>query len=141
MDLPPESDAVGHGRNGKSIITNGTKLLPGIDGRSPWVRRCKDVIALHVGDLGGADNCSAAERSIIRRAATLTVELERLESKFAQAELRAEADDLDLYVRASGNLRRFLEAVGLKRRQRDVTPSLQDIIGEGGHADADAAGD
>jgi hypothetical protein len=34
----------------------------------------------------GADNTSAAEeRSIIRRASTLTVELERLEAKFAVA--------------------------------------------------------
>jgi len=40
--------------------------------RSPWVRRCKDVIAAHLSDLGGADNTSAAERSIIRRAAVLT---------------------------------------------------------------------
>ena len=37
----------------KSGITNGTRLLPGIDGRSPWVRRCKDIIAAHVSDLGG----------------------------------------------------------------------------------------
>ena len=60
-------------------------LLPGIDGRSPWVRRCKDIIALHLSDLGGVDNTSAAERSIIRRAVVLTVELERLEARFALA--------------------------------------------------------
>jgi hypothetical protein len=48
-------------------------LLPGIDGRSAWVRRAKDIIALHLSDLGGFDNTSAAERSIVRRASTLTV--------------------------------------------------------------------
>lgn len=69
----------------KSRITNGTALLPGVDGRSVWVRRCTDVIAAHIADLGGADNCCAAERSIIRRASTLTVELERFEVKFAMA--------------------------------------------------------
>jgi hypothetical protein len=67
----------------KSRITNGSALLPGVDGRSAWVRRCRDVISSHLSDLGGADNTSAAERSIVRRAATLTVELERLEEKFA----------------------------------------------------------
>jgi hypothetical protein len=70
----------------RSRITNGSALLPGVDGRSPWVRRCKDIIASHLSDLGGIDNTSAAERSIVRRAATPAVELERLEAKFAQAD-------------------------------------------------------
>jgi hypothetical protein len=34
----------------------------------------------------------------------------------------AAADEIDLYARVSGNLRRLLEAVGLQRRPRDVTP-------------------
>jgi hypothetical protein len=68
---------------GRSRITNGNALLPGTDGRSTWVRRAKDIIGEALADLGGIDNTSAAERSIVRRAATLTVELERLEQKFA----------------------------------------------------------
>jgi hypothetical protein len=47
--------------------------------------------------------------------------LEFLEARFATAG-GAKPDDLDLYLRASNNLRRLLEAVGLQRRQRDVTP-------------------
>jgi hypothetical protein len=110
----------------RSRITNGTALLPGnIDGRSAWVRRCKDVIAAHVADLGGELNTSTAERSIIRRAAVLTTELERLEAKFAVDEA-ASPDDLDLYSRAASNLRRLLEAVGLQRRPRDMTPTLEE---------------
>jgi hypothetical protein len=105
--------------HGKSRITNGKTLLPNVDGRSPWVRRCKDVIASHISDLGGVDNTSAAERSLVRRAAVMTTELEMLEAKFATAG-SAKPDDLDLYVRASGNLRRLLEAVGLQRRAREV---------------------
>jgi hypothetical protein len=111
----------------RSRITNGSALLPGIDNRSAWVRRCKDVIALHLSDLGGEDNASAAERSIIRRASVLTVELERLEARFATAGEASERD-LDLYIRGAGNLRRLLEAVGLQRRAKDVGPSLVDII-------------
>jgi hypothetical protein len=68
---------------GRSRITNGGELLPGVDQRSRWVRRCKDVIAAHISDLGGTDNTSAAERSLIRRAAVLTTELEQLEARFA----------------------------------------------------------
>jgi hypothetical protein len=39
---------------------NGSALLLGIDGRSPWERRCKDLITLHLGDLPDA---SVAEQS------------------------------------------------------------------------------
>jgi hypothetical protein len=60
-------------------------------------------------------------RSIIRRAAVLTTELERLEVRFAQAG-EASAEDLDIYARIAANLRRLLEAIGLQRRPRDVTP-------------------
>ena len=49
----------------RSRITNGSALLPGVDGRSAWVRRARDLIREHLADLGGFDNVSAAERSII----------------------------------------------------------------------------
>jgi hypothetical protein len=57
----------------------------------------------------------------------MTVELERLEKKFALAG-EAKAFDLDLYIRAAGNLRRLLEAVGLQRRPRNVTPTLDQYL-------------
>jgi hypothetical protein len=118
-------------KSGRSRITNGSALLPGIDGRSRWVRRAKDVIAAHLSDLGGIDNTSAAERSIIRRASTLTVELERLETKFAKAG-EASPDDLEVYQRCANSLRRLLEAIcsGILqyRRPRDVTPSADEYL-------------
>ena len=111
----------------RSRVANGSELLPGVDGRSAWVRRCKELIAEHIADLGGIENTSAAERSLVRRASVMTVELERMEVKFATAGM-ASADDLDLYQRTAGNLRRLLESVGLRRRARDVTPSLGEIL-------------
>jgi hypothetical protein len=109
-------------RSGRSRITNGTAFLPGIDGRNPWVRRCKDLIHTHLVDLGGYDRASAAERSIVRRVAVLSVELENLERRFVLAG-SASSEDLDLYQRTAGGLRRLLESVGLQRRPRDITPS------------------
>jgi hypothetical protein len=79
------------------------------------------LIESHTSDLGGEDAVSEAERSIIRRIATLTVELERMEVEFAAAG-SAQPDQLDLYQRTANSLRRLLEAIGLKRRARDVTP-------------------
>jgi hypothetical protein len=106
------------------------QLLPGIDGRSAWTRRARDLISAHLADLGGIDNTSAAERSLIRRAAVLTTELERMERQFALDE-QASPNDLETYQRCANSLRRLLEAVGLQRRARDVGPSLSDILRRG----------
>jgi hypothetical protein len=111
----------------QSAITNGSRLLPNVDGRSAWIRRAKDVITLHVADLGGVENISTAELSLIRRAAALTVELEMMEASWADAG-QATPAALDLYSRTAGNLRRLLETLGLKRRSRDVTPTLSDAL-------------
>ncbi len=53
--------------NGRSRVTNGSRLLPDVDGRSCWARRCRDLIEAHVSDLGGTDMISEAERSIVNR--------------------------------------------------------------------------
>jgi hypothetical protein len=112
----------------RSRVGNGHKLINGCDGRGLWVRRLKDLLAEAISDMGGVDNTSAAERHIVRRACVLIVELERLERKFAQAG-EASADDLDVYARISGNMRRLLESVGLQRRPRAVNgPSLSDLM-------------
>ena len=114
----------------RSRISNGSAVLPGVDGRSTWVRRLRDLIALHLSDLGGDDAVSEAERSIVRRIATLTVELERMEGGFALAG-EALPGQIDLYQRTANSLRRLLEAIGLERRQRDVTtPTLEEIADE-----------
>jgi hypothetical protein len=91
------------------------------------VRRAKDIIALHLSDLAGEDKTSAAERSIVRRAAVLTVQLEQLEARFALANGEASANELDLYARTSSTLRRLLEAVGLQRRAKDIGPTFSDL--------------
>ena len=85
--------------------------------RGPWARRLRDVFESHLSDLGPED-ASEAKRSIVRRAAVLTVELERIETRFAEG--RGSDSDLDLYQRTAGNLRRLLESVGLERRPREV---------------------
>jgi hypothetical protein len=76
-------------------------------------------MALHLSDLGGEDHCSQAELSLVRRAACLTVELERLEYNFATSP-DPDTFALDAYQRTASSLRRLLETLGLKRRCRDV---------------------
>jgi hypothetical protein len=118
-----------HERSSPRARVRSGQLLPGVDGRSAWTRRCRDLIVAHIADLGGLENVSAAERSIVRRASVLTVELERMEAAFATAG-EASVEDLDTYQRVANSLRRLLEAVGLQRRARTIEPSLSDILNE-----------
>jgi hypothetical protein len=112
----------------RSRITNGTSFLPGcIDHRSAWVRRAKDIVAEYISDAGGEANTSTAERSIIRRIAVLTTELEALETRFAGG--AATSETLDLYIRGSGTLRRLLEGFS-ERRARDVTNVIDGTVAE-----------
>lgn len=116
----------------RSRVSNGKALFAEpTDQRLAWPRRLRDLLTLHINELGGENNVSAAERSIIRRVATITVELEILERKFALSD-GANPTDLDLYLRAAGGLRRLLEVVSLKRVARDITPpmTLEQIAAE-----------
>ena len=44
----------------RSSITNGKHLLPEVDGRSAWMRRYRDLVELHITQLGGADSRSVS---------------------------------------------------------------------------------
>jgi hypothetical protein len=114
----------------RSRVTNGRRLFAvGGDMRSPWVRRFRDIEFIHTADLGGPTAISGAEASLIRRAATLTVELEKLEAAFS-ADPNVDMASLDGYQRGVNTLRRLLETLsaGLSRRPRDVTPSIHDFL-------------
>lgn len=119
--MPEASPAITAPKTHRSRVTNGKALLAGVDGRSLWARRFRDLLNLHIADLGGEDAITEAERAILRRAAALMTELERLEVQFANSE-GADADSLDLYSRTTNTLRRTLQTVGLERRSKDVTP-------------------
>ena len=101
----------------RSKVTNGRRVFAaGGDGRSAWTRRWKDIVELHVVDAGGLDVLSEARLSLIRRAATLELQLEQLECAMS------EGKDVDIegYGRVASHLRRILEAMGLDRRQRQI---------------------
>src|SRR5450756_2549108 len=125
--MPASADLEGSKSKGRSRISNGSAVLPGVDGRSTWVRRLRDLIGLHLSDLGGDGAVSEAERSIVRRVATLTVELERMEAGFALAG-EAQPEQIDLYQRTANSLRRMLESVGLERRARNITPTVEAYV-------------
>jgi hypothetical protein len=113
----------------RSRVTNGKALFVNGDGRSPWARRLRDIIDLHVIDQGGADAITEAKRSLIRRAGTITTELERIEARFATD--TAKDGDFAAYTTGANALRRILESIGLDRIPRDVTPTLDQYLEAG----------
>jgi hypothetical protein len=125
--------------NTRSSVTNGKRLFTHAPSSQAWLRRLRDLLDLHIADLGGENIVSTAEHSICRRIATVTVELEIMERRFATKGKGASERDLDLYLRGANSLRRLLEAIGLKRVARDVTPLLQDYLAQQSTKDVDPA--
>ncbi len=113
--LKPESKRI------RSAVTNGERAFVLGNGCSPWARRQRDLIALHIADLGGEERLSENQLSLCRRAATIETELEMLEGQLSLGKVA----DLDLYNRLSGNLRRILESLGLERVARPVNDGSQ----------------
>lgn len=101
----------------RTQLANGTAtLLGGKDERSLYVRRLKELCAEYAYDLGGPDVLSSAQRALIRRVAVMQIELEKLDTRFAEDPTVGERT-LDLYGRTAGNLRRTLETLGIRRVQ------------------------
>jgi hypothetical protein len=115
QDRPP---SIARSVRNRSAVTNRKRLFVEGDGRSPWARRWRDLVELHAGDLGGIDVLSEAQFSLIKRAATIEVELELSEGRMSMGQ----EVDLDIFTRSAGHLRRILETLGIERQPRDVTP-------------------
>ena len=102
----------------RSAVTNGHRLFVKGNGSTAWARRYRDLCASRASDLGGADALSEAQLSLIKRAATMEVELEAMEGQLS----KGKEISLDLYTRTVGHLRRVSETLGIERVARDVTP-------------------
>jgi hypothetical protein len=111
---------------GRSKITNGSRLLPSVHGKSFWARRYYDLVGLFTSDLGGdATALSEAQLALCCYASALSVELDRMTDRFA-ANGGADADELNTFQRSVNSLRPTIESLGTHRgrAQRDVTGGL-----------------
>jgi hypothetical protein len=107
----------------RSRVSNGRSLFAqGGDNRGAWARRWRDLFELHVADYGGRDIMSEAELAICGMVATGRVEMEQLAARMSEG--TATPDDVDMYNRLAGNLRRHLETLGLERRAKPVDGPL-----------------
>jgi hypothetical protein len=101
----------------RSAVTSGRQLFIEGNPNSAWSRRFHDLVVGHCNDLGGFDVLSDAQLSLIRRAAAIECELERLDAMLSTG---AEVN-LDAYGRASSHLRRLFETLGIERKAKDIT--------------------
>lgn len=101
--------------------TGGTALA-GVDMRTSGGRRYKELCADLVHHLAG--DPTAPQLAIIRRAAALAVWCEGQEAAQASG-----ADfDVQAFTTAANTLRRLLCDLGLERRMRDATPTLEQFL-------------
>ena len=70
----------------RSAVTNRRRLFVEGPGNTAWARRFKDLMTAHSADLGGAEYLTISQLSLIRRSATLTVELEAMDGRLADGE-------------------------------------------------------
>jgi hypothetical protein len=84
-------------RRSHSAISNHKLPQPGIDGRSTWGRRVRDI---YLERLDEVRNASISERSILRRVSVLEVQLEIIESRWAKEKLTGRDIATSVVVRA-----------------------------------------
>jgi hypothetical protein len=111
--MPDESPASSARKpEARSRVTNGKELLANIDGRSTEARRYRDLCFSFADDCGGAASLTEAQRALVRQAASLVVQSERL----ASAAIRGELVSDEQQTRVANALGRTLNRLGIKKR-------------------------
>ena len=99
-------------------------MLPLVDGRSVTARRFKDLFEDICDDLGGRDRLSEGQRQLVRRAAMISAECERMEAMAARGESEF---NVEQYGALTDQLGRVFQRIGLKR-VASLVPSLEDYL-------------
>src|SRR3712207_4563673 len=86
--------------------------LAGVDGRTVAARRFRDLIAEFSADLGGMAALGNAERTLIRQAAALTMEAERVQAFIVKGEHVTH----DALVRIPSEARRILLSLAARAK-------------------------
>jgi hypothetical protein len=108
----------------RSAVSNGSNLLPGVDGRSALARRYRDVLGALTSDQGGGDRLSEARTQLCRRFAAAAVLAEAMEARL----VNGEAIDLQEHALLSSTLVRLAQRIGIDRRARNLVPDLADYL-------------
>ena len=94
-----------------------------IDARTLWGRRDREIYNAIISDLGGVEGLSELEHQVVRRAVGLALRCEQFETELAEGK----AVDIGETATLINTFNRTASLLGLKRRSRDVTPTLHDL--------------
>lgn len=102
------------------------RTLSDLDARTAAYQRFRELVASYSTDLGG--DLTTAKAAIVQRVVSLQVWCESIEVAYA------ETGDLNIaaFTTATNALRRLLADIGLERRSRDVTPTLDAYVAAAG---------
>lgn len=106
------------------LLNNADEVSPSVGNRSVSARRFHHITNAITADQGGADQCSESRRQLIRRFGASAVLAEQMELRL----VNGEEISIEQYALICGTLTRLASMLGIDRRQRDVTPSLVDIL-------------
>jgi hypothetical protein len=106
----------------RSKVTNGTRLLVGVDGRSEQGRRYFDLMVSFASDLGGVEGLSEAEMAVVRQAAALTAQSERMQAGVLN-DTGVDAEQLTRLLNSQQRALKALAAIG-RRRAEKAKPTL-----------------
>jgi len=120
--LPPRREPDAGGKEPKVKLLS----LADLDQRTRSAQLVSKTIESIFADLGGENALSVAERLIVRRAAIAGAMSEDLAARW----LTGEPVDPAIFGTLVNVERRQLETVGIKRRARDVTPTLSQYLAQ-----------
>jgi hypothetical protein len=98
--------------------------LDELDGRLQSATKARSLVTAMENDLGGSDQLTTAQRELVKRSALLGAIAEDFEIRWLKHE-PVTPIATDHYLRAVGVQHRVLQTIGLERRSKTVTPTLE----------------
>jgi trimethylamine:corrinoid methyltransferase-like protein len=96
-------------------------LLANVDGRTAAARRYRDLCISLADDIGGASSLTEAQRALVRQAAAMIVQSEKLQGEV----LRGEIVDSEQLTRLANAATRILSRLGVKRARKPTSALLE----------------
>jgi hypothetical protein len=119
----------------RSAVSNRSRLLQNVDGRSSSARRFRDLVVAFEAEIGG--ELTEVERGLVRQAAALTMRAEQLQADI----INNVPVDSDALIRISSTAKRILGAIGERAgKRKPPAPTIHDHIAAN-YATADASED
>lgn len=105
----------------------GDDLTALLDGRRRWLKAGRAREQERMTDLGGADQLSAAQRSLIRRLVNVELWIEATEARILGGPAADDDELITLWLTAVKTHMLLSSRLGLQRKARDV-PTLQEYL-------------